>query len=210
MRDKSWTPRMCVSLLFLAMCGHSAWAGAAQGAAGEAHRVWTVVGLFFLVLLMLLVKAAIIAFNLCAAEFQPTLFHRGRSILVVSPVKSFLVGLVNVSVLLIVGCVLAQHKLTALLGLLVLIALLVIAIVSRTLVYQLLGVKWTGEINAPEGSPSPRAHCLGGAAVELAFLVPIAGQLTEIVVTILTVGAIVLAAMSRERAVASSSQRPAP
>jgi hypothetical protein len=116
--------------------------------------------------------------------------------------------LVNVVLALIVGGTLASHKVTVVFGLLLLIALLLVLYVSRALVYQLLGMRLVGEMSDPEGLPSTRAHCWGGAVVELAFLTPIVGQLAMIVVTVMTTGALVLAWMSRERAAVPVSEQP--
>jgi len=203
-----------VGLLAAALGGQAAWAG--PGGGDSRRSLAAGCATLLIVALMLVGKAATVAFNLCAAEWRPALFRKGREILVASPVKSFFVGLVNVALALIVGLALANLKVTVVFGLLLLIALLLVMYVSRTIIYQLLGTRLVGEISDPEGLPSTRAHCWGGAVIELAFLTPIIGQLAAIIVTVMTTGAMVLGWMSRERAAAvtataasaSASEKP--
>jgi len=209
MRAKLQNLRIWVAGAVLTLSSHLAWAGPADREPGDPRQLLLGgIAMLLLILWLLVAKVALVAFNLCAAELAPRLFRRGRAVLVASPVKSFFVGLVNVILLLIVGLVLVQHKASGILGVLLLIALLLVLFASRTLVYQLIGTRLVGEVCDPEGSPSPRAHCWGGAVIELAFLTPIIGQLAAIVVTVQTAGALILAAMSRERAAAPMSNTP--
>jgi len=198
---------MCVGVLAAALSGQAAWAGPA-GDNDPRRPLVAVCATVMIAVLLLAAKAALVAFNLCATHWRPVLIRKGREILVASPLKSFLVGLVNVVLALIVGGTLASHKVTVVFGLLLLIALLLVLLVSRALVYQLLGMRLVGEVSDPEGLPSTRAHCWGGAVVELAFLTPIVGQLAAIVVTVMTTGALVLAWMSRERVAVPVSEQP--
>ena len=198
--------RLWIPVLLLTVANCSAWAGPAERAAADPRRSLGIgLGILLFAVLAVLTKAAAIAFNLCAAHVTPALFRKGRDVLAASPVKSFFVGLVNIVLVSIVGFALANQNVTRLLGLLLLAALLLVLVVSRTLVYQLLGTRLVGEPIPPEGLPSCRAHCWGGVAIELGFLTPIVGQLAGAIVTVMTTGALVLAAMTRERAAPSST-----
>jgi len=199
MRVKLETFRIGSVLLVLAALSHPAWAG--EAARGEDARRWLLGSsiLLLILVLMAIYKAAMVAFNLCASELKPALFCKGRTILAASPVKSFFVGLVNFILAWIIGVALIKTKVAGILGVLLLIALWLVLVVSRTLVYHALGTRLTGEVSGPEDAPSPRALCVGGIAIELGFLTPIVGWLAEVIVVLATTGALILAAISRER-----------
>jgi hypothetical protein len=191
----------------LTTAGQSVWAAPGAGGNADATRFLGVgLGVLTLTLVGLVVIAALIAFNLCAVELMPGLFRKGRSILVASPVKSFFVGLVNIVLVGIIAGALGKHKATILISSLLWIALLLVVFSSRALLYQLLGVRLTGEVSDPEGLPSTRAHFWGGAIVELAALTPIIGWLAGAVATAMATGALVLGWMSRDHASAASDE----
>lgn len=148
------------------------------------------------VVLWLLLKAAMAAYSVCAVQLWPQLAQRGRGILVASPVKSVLVGLVNVVLALFIGVSLMKVKPAAALGFLLLAFTLFAVASARALFYQVIGTRLTGEVVEPESNPSVRAHCLGALACELAFLVPIVGWLAECLAVLGSVGAVILAAIS--------------
>ncbi|MCX8036647.1 MAG: hypothetical protein N3D11_06275 [Candidatus Sumerlaeia bacterium] len=180
----------------LSVLSQPVWAAAANPSresreAGE----WTA-GLLLAVVLWLLLKAALAAFSVCAAQVWPQLIRRGRGILVASPVKSGLMGLVNVALAIFIGAALMKVKAAALLGFLLLVFTLFVVASARALFYQVIGTRLTDEVVGPEGNASVRAHCLGALASELAFLVPIVGWLAECLAVLASVGAVILAAMS--------------
>ena len=191
-------------MLILFGLGQLAWAGPASAEPADPRRqLAAAVGLIALVLLAPLVKAATVALALCAAELAPRSFREGRAVFTASPVKSFFVGLVNLVLAVVVALALIAMKITAILGLLLLVVLLLALFSSRALVYQLLGTRLVGEVSDPEAPPSVRAHCWGGVAIELAFLMPVLGQIVAAIVTTMTFGALVLAAMTRQQSAAS-------
>jgi len=186
--------------LFAALAAQPALAGPAEGAVQDPRRTlaagaWCLI----LALLALIVKAAFVAWAYCAAELKPALFRKGRDIFVASPVKSFFVGLLHVVVVLVIGLALTSKKPAALLGAIVLLVWLVVVVSSKALIYQVLGMRIAGEVGSPEGSPSARAHFWGGVTAELALLTPIIGWLADVILLFMAVGALVLAAMRRDK-----------
>ena len=200
MRDKWVGSRLLGVLPFLALCGYPAWAGPAERAARDAqHGLQVLAATVLGALLALTITAAVIAFGLCAAALKPALIRKSRAIMTASALRSFIVGLVTLVVLLLVGTALCKHAQTAIVGWLLLIVLFLIVVSSRALIHQLIGTKLMGEVDSPDVSPSTRTQCLGGVAVELAFMTPLVGWLAGLITTTIASGALVLALMSREK-----------
>lgn len=198
MTGKSNNRLTWAALATLATMAQTAWAGPAPG---NPRLALVQTAQVLLVLLFLLVaKAATVAFGYCVSEYAPQLFRRGGAILTVSPWKSLLVGAVNFVLGIVVISLLCQAGPLAALGVVLLIALSAGLLSARTLVYQKIGVRLVGDLSDPESPPTARAHFCGGATLELAFLVPFLGQVTMVLVTLTTFGALTLAALGRKRA----------
>ncbi|MBM3333297.1 hypothetical protein FJY63_01420 [Candidatus Sumerlaeota bacterium] len=205
MRDKWVGSRLLAVLPFLALCGNPAWASSAErGAHNAQHGLQVLAASVLAALLALMIEATVIALGLCVAALRPALIRKGRAIMAASALRSFIVGFVTLIVLLLVGAALSKHAETGLLGLLLLAALALIIVSSRALVHQLVGMKLVGEEDSPEVSPSTRAQCLGGVAVELASLTPLVGWAAWLITTTIASGALVLALMSREKPAAKA------
>jgi len=198
---------MWLGLFALVLFAQTAWAGPiARAAANEPRRSLAMLGGFLvLALLVLIGKAATVAFALCASSLWPDLFRASRGMLATSPVKSFFIGLVDIALALLVAYALIALKVTVLLGLLVLVVLAAALLASRALVYQVLGAKLSGELADPDADPTTRAQLFGGIAVELAFLTPLVGPLAGVIVTLATFGALVRGIL-RPRATAAKPE----
>ena len=198
MNGKTKSLLMWASLIAMAMLLQASFVPEVNTKAGEAQLALVKLGGAFLFLLILLVaKAATVAFGYCASEYASKLFREGSAILRVSPWKCFLVGTVNLILAVILLWALFNLGPLSLFGILLFLLLLAGLLSARTLVYQRVGARLVGDLGDPESPPGARAHFCGGAATELAFLTPIVGQAVMIVVTLTTFGALVLAILSR-------------
>jgi hypothetical protein len=197
-----------IALATLLLAGQVAWAGPAAGQDPEAaNRAALLIGpaILSLILLAVCLKATNVALALFATHLYPARFAVARGILSGSPVKSFLVGIINIVLVLIVAACLMALKIPALLGVILLLLCGLMLVSSRALIYQRIGTRLIGEVEDPVDQPSTRAHCWGGVVTELSFLVPMVGQFAALVVTITTFGALSMAMLSRQREVAPTS-----
>lgn len=147
--------------------------------------------LLALVTATLLLKTAFVAVALWVSVSRPEFSSRARRLYRERPGGSFLAGLVNVLLGLFVGVVLLSIKPLAFIGLALLLLLFALLVIGRAPIYSRLGERLAA------GASVPRQLTAGGATAELAFLIPVLGQLSALFLVLRGAGAVVLALLGK-------------
>lgn len=145
------------------------------------------------VLLTLVFKAAVIAFNLSFSFGRPQFCLRIHHNLTDRPWRSTAVGLVNTVVALFFILILLNQEPLALVGIAMAACLCAVHLVGRTAWYRVVAERLCDIGETPMGV---RPWLRGAVTAELSFLVPVLGQVLFLVITLRCAGACILALLS--------------
>lgn len=147
-----------------------------------------------IVFLVLTLKAAVIAMSLSFYCGKPQFCRRVHQNYTERPWRSGIVGLANSLVAIFFILILLNMQALALVGIGMATALCAIHLAGRTAHYRVTAERLSDDIGA---APGAGALLRGAIAAELAFLVPIIGQLLFFGVTMRCAGACILAMLSQ-------------
>lgn len=143
---------------------------------------------------ILVLKAAVVAWNLWFAIVRPEFCERIYRVYTAHPVRSGIIGAINTAVGLFAVLVMLQIKPLGLLAILLFGGICAVHLWGRIGAYRLTADRLAG---APETPLDHGAWLRAAAVTELAFLVPLVGQILYLGVTLRAAGAFVLAALGR-------------
>lgn len=165
----------------------------------------TALGALALMAFTVVLKASGIAWNLWFLQACPDMGQRIYEAYTRRPVRAVLVGLLNSVAILILALILAQAKPLGLLAVGLAAALCTIHLSGRSACYRVLAEQL--DVRTPE-PPSAGALARAGVLTELAFLVPLAGQLLYLGITMRCAGAFILALFPQSRVQDRQSETP--
>ena len=146
------------------------------------------------VLLVMVLKAAVIALNMTFFYGRPVLCRRIYDTYTGRPWRSAAVGVANTLVAIFFTVILLNIQPLALVGIGMATALCALHLAGRTAYYQVISKRLNDDMEAPH---SPGAWLRGAIAAELSFLVPVLGQLLFLAVTMRCAGACIIALLSQ-------------
>lgn len=143
---------------------------------------------------VIVLKAAVIGWNLWFISARPVLAARIFEAYTTRPVKAFLIGAVNTLLTLFVVVVLLQSKPLGLLAILLFAGLCAVHLWGRSACYRALAERLGSEPGLP---PETGAWLRAAVVAEGAFLVPVLGQLLYLGITMRCAGAFCMAVLAR-------------
>jgi hypothetical protein len=164
------------------------------------QSIATALAIVAVVVAALSLKSAVIAWNLWFLYSRPEFADRISTAYAARPVRATLIGLLNTAVIALVALVLLQSKPLGLLGVLLLAGLACAHLWGRTACYRGMAERLGSE---PGTVPQPGELLRAAVVVELAFLLPVLGQLLWLGVTLRCAGAFTMALLSGGRPRAS-------
>jgi hypothetical protein len=159
------------------------------------------------VLLTLVFKAAVIAFNLSFSFGRPQFCRRIHHNIIERPWRSTMVGVANTVVALVFILILLNQEPLALVGIAMAACLCAVHLVGRTAWYRVVAERLCDVDEAPMGVKS---WLRGAVTAELSFLVPVLGQVLFIVITLRCAGACILALLSTSAVAGEPVPAPMP
>ncbi len=168
------------------------------------EQITLALALIALTLGMLFLKASVIGWNLWLHLARPEFTLRVYNAYVERPLKAFIIGLVNSVLGIFVILVMLQIKPLGLIAILLFAALCAAHMAGRTACYRVMAERLGAE---PGAAPDTSRWIRGAIVVELAFCVPVLGQLLYLLATMRCAGAVFMAMLNRNR-VASEAREP--
>jgi len=147
-----------------------------------------------LVATLLLLKASVVAFSIGCIYARPALCERIYHAYTQRPRRATLIGTVNSLVLLFIVLLLLNVEVLGVLGILIFAGLCTAHLAGRTARYRELASQISGDSGTVPALPE---MLRAGVLVELAFLVPLVGQLTYLIVSMRCAGAFFMALLGR-------------
>ena len=159
-----------------------------------AQALFTIAFIGFIVLL----KCSVIALSVWFAARWPEKCDRIYTVYQAKPWRCGLIGLVNTTVLIVIGLVLMNVKPLGLLGLLLIVSVAYLHLWGRFASYRTMAETLTLK---GSDTATPASLALGGLVTELTFLVPVIGQVLYLGTTLRAMGAVVMVLLARQPAV---------
>lgn len=159
--------------------------------------IGTALATIAIVIVTLVLKASVIAWNLWFLHARPALGERIYTAYTGNPRWATILGVTNTAAVLFLAMILFQFEPLGLIALVLLAGLCTVHLWGRSACYRVMAERLHPEAAQP---PSTRDLIQGGIVVECAFLVPVLGQLLYLGVTMRCAGALVMALLASRRA----------